>query len=92
MAYPRLIKGKFYCAICNQPHRAKGYCHKHYRRWKKYGDPHFKKHLYRGEMKGKTCIFCDEPAVKKWMCQLHYRRIKNTGTPYLRGSLAPYGR
>lgn len=31
------------CSICGDKHKGLGYCDKHYQRFKKYGDPHFKK-------------------------------------------------
>ena len=31
------------CTICNGKHKGLGFCDKHYQRFKKYGDPHFKK-------------------------------------------------
>ena len=31
------------CSICDGKHIGLGYCDKHYQRFKKYGDPHFKK-------------------------------------------------
>lgn len=31
------------CVICGDKHKGLGYCDKHYQRYKKYGDPHFKK-------------------------------------------------
>jgi len=32
------------CAVegCEGQHKARGYCHKHYQRWRKHGDPHIK--------------------------------------------------
>ncbi|WP_419715707.1 hypothetical protein [Bacillus cereus] len=31
------------CIICGKPHKGLSYCNKHYIRFKKYGDPMFKK-------------------------------------------------
>lgn len=31
------------CSICDNPHSGLGYCEKHYKRYKKYGDPYFTK-------------------------------------------------
>lgn len=31
--------GKAPCAVCGKPQMAKGYCNKHYLRWRKWGDP-----------------------------------------------------
>ena len=31
------------CTVCEKPHKALGYCEKHYQRFKKYGDPHYTK-------------------------------------------------
>lgn len=83
---------KVLCAICDEPHHAKGLCRVHYFRLKKWGSPHMKKAFYRGEQKDMKCPYCGKPARIKRMCQMHYRRVKDTGTAYLRGSLLPYGR
>lgn len=31
------------CLVCDSPEYRRGYCQKHYSRWKKYKDPHFQK-------------------------------------------------
>lgn len=35
----RLHREKKFCVICGAPHKALGYCDKHYQRFKKWGDP-----------------------------------------------------
>lgn len=65
---------------CNNKASAKGYCDKHYRRFKKYGSSNIvHKHIK------KTCLDdeCQEYAIVKGYCDKHYRRFKKTGTSKL---------
>jgi hypothetical protein len=62
---------------CNNKSVSKGYCDKHYRRFKKHGDSKsVHKHTY------KICLDdeCRENAISKGYCDKHYRRFKKTGT------------
>lgn len=65
---------------CNNSAIVKGYCDKHYRRFKKYGDAgivhkHTKKKCLDEE--------CERYAVTKGYCDKHYRRVKKSGTSKL---------
>lgn len=44
----RAHKKKGVCKICGKPVKGHGYCNKHYIRYKKYGDPMFRKYNTRG--------------------------------------------
>ena len=61
---------------CNKPHYGRGYCHKHYQRWKRHGDPLSNPFKTRG-----TCSAgdCDRPHHAGGYCSLHYRRLKRRG-------------
>ena len=64
-------------AECNSNAISKGYCDKHYRRFKKYGNAKtVHKHV------NKTCIDdeCNNNAISKGYCDKHYRRFKKKGT------------
>ncbi len=83
------------CVIddCPDPVLARGWCRKHYLRWRKYGDtgtpPRFQV---------KTCSAgdCPEMAEKRGWCDMHYRRWQRTGTtddpPPKRAAGEPEGR
>lgn len=65
---------------CGQKHDAKGYCRKHYYRWKTYGDP-----LEVRQIHGKynSCTFegCTNKHFSKGYCQKHYKRLQVHGNP-----------
>jgi len=63
---------------CDNTHEAKGYCNKHYIRFRKYGDPESLNHH-------KTHGLTDSPAYKSW--EAMKRRCLNKNTP----AYAQYG-
>lgn len=68
------------CSVdeCNRPHWAKGYCSKHYYRWKKNGDPLKTKILV--EHSDKCSIAgCEEPYYEGGLCSKHYYRKNKHG-------------
>lgn len=62
---------------CSRSAISKGYCDKHYRRVKKYGNS---KTVYK--YIDKPCLDdeCNNNAISKGYCDKHYRRFKKTGT------------
>ena len=60
---------------CNQKVSAKGYCEKHYRRFKKTGSTEKPKFIQ------KKCYSdeCTRDSKAKGLCDMHYRRLKSTG-------------
>lgn len=67
------------CSIdgCERPHSARGWCHRHYIRWRETGttaDPVL--------MSSQSCAVdgCDRSARKRGWCELHYRRWRKHGT------------
>jgi hypothetical protein len=71
------------CAVdgCELPSRAKGWCEKHYTRWRHHGDPLIVHP--RGPIRSNfVCSVdgCDKPAKSKGLCPAHYRRSR-LGSP-----------
>lgn len=80
------------CAVdeCEGVRFAKGYCTKHYQKYKKYNDP------LGGPGSGRvieheSCTIitqdnrqCLKPHAAQGMCQMHYRRVKLYGDPFAR--------
>lgn len=68
---------------CNKDLIAKGFCSKHYNRFKKHGDPLYIKEV----QKGKPCTIdgCDRPIIGKGWCSLHYGRWRRNGDPLKTG-------
>jgi hypothetical protein len=58
---------------CDGAHLARGWCSKHYRRWRKHGDPLT---LVAARYEGVICSIdgCHRDAEKRGWCGLHYRR------------------
>lgn len=82
MANPRL------CSIpeCGKPHKAKGYCDKHYQRLQSHGDA-TQTHRYDGELC--SIAACENPAKAHRLCQMHYARLRKHGDP-LKGAAVRY--
>ena len=59
---------------CNAKHEAKGYCNKHYKRYKTHGDP-----LWEPQVKVVTCSWptCTRPRHTKQYCGAHYQRYRH---------------
>lgn len=60
------------------PGTAKGYCERHYRKFRLYGDPHVSAMPPRT-----TCSQegCDSLCIGRGLCELHYHRLKRHGDP-----------
>jgi hypothetical protein len=71
-----------YCTIegCLGKHEAKGYCQKHYKKHKQYGDPlavyKYKKYSLKCSVE-----LCNEPFYALGYCQKHYERNMRYGNP-----------
>lgn len=63
---------------CSSVHYCKGYCNKHYRRVRRYGDP-FAYH----RLKRKRCMIdgCNKLATAKKLCPKHYFLFRKYGDP-----------
>jgi hypothetical protein len=80
------------CSVegCNNPHQAKGYCMKHYRRLQRTGSldkPEFTN-------KNKVCSVenCDKEAIKKGLCNWHYQKYLKFGDPTLNTRVTTTGK
>jgi len=86
------VKTINYCGVnnCDNQKFAKGYCVKHYQKFKKYGDP------LAGRGSGRliqheSCTVitqdnrqCLKPHIAKGMCSMHYKRVELYGDPFAR--------
>lgn len=63
------------CAIAGCPNLAtsRGWCLKHYHRWRRHGDPLYQSHITN---MGETCSVegCERQAIARRYCTNHYRR------------------
>ena len=65
---------------CDNKHKAKGYCRKHYDKFLKYGDPLFTKCC---EIKKCKVEGCENKYLAKGYCKKHYYRFKRHGDPLI---------
>ena len=61
---------------CNDKHNAKGYCNIHYKMFKAYGDP-----LYKKPVKSCRIDGCDGEYRASGYCQKHYQKFRKYGDP-----------
>lgn len=77
------------CTIddCTNVHYARGWCMKHYTRWRSHGDPTIvKRRLQDYVVKPRPCCAvdgCDLIVHGLGYCNRHYRRLKSTGSVHL---------
>lgn len=71
---------------CNNKYLAQGYCNKHYKRFKLYGDPLI---LINDGTKGCKIEECDNKHHSKGFCRSHYSNFKNNGDPLYVKSIIP---
>lgn len=68
------------CAIrgCAQPSRKRGWCNKHYTRWRTHGDPTIRKNREQG-----PCLIkgCPSTSIGRGWCRKHYTRWRTYGDP-----------
>lgn len=69
------------CSVteCNSVAACRGWCRKHYQRWRKHGDPE----TSIVELRPKVCVIegCDRPVNGHGLCGAHYNRNMRHGSP-----------
>lgn len=74
------------CAIegCERPQVARGWCGRHYERWKRTGDPTRLQRFPTKDALGNPIICyvanCGQPSRNKGLCRVHYSRLQARGT------------
>lgn len=80
------------CSVdgCDTPAKTRGWCVKHYERWRRHGDPTDGGPL-RTQAKDCVCSVktCDEPAHARGWCSIHYSRWHCQGDPLWMPTLQP---
>jgi len=54
---------------CDRPHYGRGYCSKHYQRWRKHGNPNI---VIDPKRLPDKCVICGEPSVWLGLCKTHH--------------------
>lgn len=66
-------------ANCDRRSEARGYCHGHFLRVIRTGDPQPSRPLSRAASGACAAGECEEPLYAKGLCRIHYRRVRRTG-------------
>jgi hypothetical protein len=78
---PAEFSAALVCSVsdCERPVQARGWCRKHYERWRLHGDPHF----VRMTVAGEACSVegCGNGVIARGMCGTHYSRWRHHGDP-----------
>lgn len=75
---------------CSQQARARGWCHKHYQRWKNTGDPEKARAWHpQGQC---TVEGCERDAFSGGLCDMHRWRVRSKGDPGPAGQVKPHRR
>lgn len=71
------------CSIegCENPSKTRGWCTKHYGRWKAHGNPLTKLTNWREPKTSCTIDGCERTTHTHSYCEMHARRIRMTGDP-----------
>lgn len=64
--------------LCEKKSVSKNFCDKHYRRFKKYGDPNYTKIYKKNKCAANNC---ERKSLSKGFCDKHYRRYLKHGDP-----------
>ena len=68
-------------AHCSKPARARGWCNRHYKRWRRHGDPRQLLQRQRPQPPVCTLAGCDrKPHARGW-CHKHWERWRRHGDP-----------
>jgi hypothetical protein len=72
---------------CDEPARARGWCRKHWERWRKHGEPLGGGGPSRQRLPSQCVIpDCDRPAAARGWCGSHYQRWYHYGDPLAGGA------
>jgi hypothetical protein len=71
------------CSIetCHRPHFGRGFCNRHYQRWRKWGNPLGGRKFLDEPRKSCSIEDCDKPAGARGWCNTHYERWRRHGDP-----------
>lgn len=77
--------GKPQCTVpgCTEPNEARGYCNKHYQRWRLYGTPAGSGRPHKRRGRGAKCSIdgCGRPHQAWGYCSAHVSRWRRNGHP-----------
>src|SRR5690348_10783319 len=86
-------KGNAPCSIdgCADKELARGWCTRHYNRWKRYGDPQASVRVRAENYGGETCraAECQKSIQAQGYCPAHYQRWRSYGDPLGSAPRAP---
>lgn len=69
------------CSVegCNNKVDSRGFCKKHYVRWRRHGDPLKVLRIHRRENRICSADGCDKPIKARGLCDMHYARLLRHG-------------
>lgn len=86
---PAMVPKTCSIADCEQASRARGYCHKHWKRWRKHGDPSVVLVSSKPKYVGCAVVGCETKHHAHGYCSTHATRYKTNGDPLVVGEHYP---